>query len=288
MSERLLPPATSTTKSGIGIAAVAAGGYAVSEVIFAVPRHEYASYQDLYALIDLSGFKKVFIDEVDPQSDNAYVVTILSGEIPTTAWTDAKAHIVVYDFEWRTEPQAPIPGVAEFWTGDKWHARLCDCRYVPMGSHAGLKLDADTSSPEVYDVAFIGYINGVHRRDRIRQQLIARGVKVSPHGAWDAERHRILSNSQTYLHVHQLENAPGIPPLRMAVAAAYGLPFLSEACADPGVFGTYFLGQPYERLVEHVHRFRGMQNADIPLSGERLHQFLCHDFTFRKSVEGAL
>lgn len=258
--------------------------------IFALSRYDYASYRDLYALINLSGFPTCFIDEIDPASDNTYICTVLNGEIPVDGWQGRRAKIYLYDLEYHLDG---IPNVFdEVWVGDKWYADCIGARYVPMGSHPGLRPNADSAWHERYDVAYIGYINGVHRRERIRRELIERGVSVSPPGAWGEERHRILSNSAVYLHVHQWDNIPTLPPLRMVVAAAYALPVVSETVADGGIFVTE--GSLYSDTYTEV------TNATIDLvrspyfehrasfMGGSLHQLLCVDLTFRKSIDAAL
>lgn len=50
------------------------------EIIFARPRWDYNSYTDFYRLIELSGYPLIFFDEIDPDSSNCYVMTILNGE----------------------------------------------------------------------------------------------------------------------------------------------------------------------------------------------------------------
>ena len=259
-------------------------------IIFALPRYDYRSYTDLYTLIDLSDFETTLVDQMDPDSDNTYIIPVLNGEV--TGWEGARAKIVVLDLEWRREPNAPIPGVTEFWTADRWHAQVCQCRYVPLGSHPNLR-QAGQAAGECYDTAFIGYVVGIQRREQVRQQMIEQGVKVSPHGAWDDERHRVLSNSKSYLHVHQLAHAPGVPPLRMVVAAAYHLPVISEKVADAGIFADCLLQADYGTLA---HTVAAWTRADgdperakvLADTGERLHDLLCHRLTFRKSIEAAL
>lgn len=270
-----------------------------NSIIFAIPRHDYASYRDLYELIRLSNFPTCYIDEVDPDSDNAYIVTILNGE-SQNGWRKGRAHIVLYDLEYHLDtdgfyrqPFVAPPGVDEVWAGDKWYAEQIGARYVPMGSHPGLRTAGDSTSHERYDIAYIGYINGVHRRERIRQQIVERGVKVSPTVAWGEERHRILSNSTAYLHVHQWDNVPTIAPLRMVVAAAYGLPVITETVADAGMFAGFsapILECQYRDIAADVEALvhREQKRHLLAYEGQCLYQHLCVDYTFRKSIEAAL
>jgi hypothetical protein len=259
-------------------------------VIFAIPRHEYASYRDLYTLIDLSGFQKCYIDEIDPQSENAYIITILNGEVPAAGYPDARAQIALWDNEWHLDGVPPLVGVT-YWAADKWYAERIGAKYVPMGSHVGLKPEISNGIFTNCELAFIGYFDGVPRRQVIRQQLIERGVRVSPPGGWGDVRDAILKASRAYLHVHQLADAPTIAPLRMVVAAAYKLPVISEEVADAAMFSGFvapLIEFRYEYLAEQTQLTIQRKASLLQYQGETLHQFLCHDFTFAKSVEAAL
>lgn len=256
-------------------------------IIFAKPRHEYASYRDLYTLIDLSGFTTCTIDEIDPASDNAYIITILNGEIRDGGYPDARAKIVLWDLEWHMDGIPPLANV-EVWAADKWYAEQIGARYVPMGSHPKLCPNMNRDG-DLYDVAFIGYFDGVPRRQVIRQQLLAGGVKLSPTGAWGDERHALLRNSAAFLHVHQHAHAPTIAPLRMVLAAAYGLPVITETVADAGIFKRHIAQSDYASIAyETTIATRDQWEKELLPRGMSLHQKLCVDFTFRKSVEAAL
>lgn len=259
----------------------------MTAIIFAKPRHPYASYADLYTLIDLSGFQTCFIDEIDPQSSNAYVITILNGEIPEGGYPNARAKIIQWDCEYRREPYTPLANI-ERWHMDKAQAKMLGAKYVPMGSHSMLCPEF-TPKEDIYDVAYIGYFDGIPRRQVIRQQLIERGVKVSPTGAWGDERHQILRNSAAYLHVHQWHDIPAVPALRLVVAAAYGLPFITETCADAGIFKRHIAQSDYANLAyETTLATQTLWERELLPRGMSLHQKLCIDFPFRKSVESAL
>lgn len=259
----------------------------MSEIIFALPRHEYASYRDYYKLIELSGFQTCYIDEIQPDSTNAYLITILNGEMPEGGYPGASARIILTDLEWHLDGIPPLANV-EMWAADRWYAERLGARYVPMGSHPKLCAE-NTPKQDLYDVAYFGYFDGVPRRQVIRQQLIQRGVKVSPTGAWGAERHALLRNSAAFLHVHQLEGAPTIAPLRMVVAAAYALPVITETVADAGIFAKHIAQADYGSIAYQTAVATQTQWAhDLLPKALSLNQKLCIDFTFRKSVEVAL
>lgn len=251
-------------------------------ILFAQPRHVYESYADLRSLIALSGFETVYYDEIDPTSDNVYILTVINGELPENGYPYARARMVCWDLEYHLGG-VQLSGV-ELWAADKWYAEMIGAKYVPMGSHPDLRLHADSTSSERYDVAYVGYF--IPRRERIRAELLERGVKVSPIHAWGEERHRILSNSTAYLHVHQHEHIPTIAPLRMVVAAAYGLPVISEQCIDLGVFDRMVIYGDYSWLADLTRE--AITQPALQDFALRLNDYLCHDYAFRKSVEGAL
>ena len=256
-------------------------------IIFAQPRHLYDSYQDFRALVQLAGFPLIYVDEIPREGvrENVYILSPLNGEWQNGIRTDGR--VIWWDLEWRCEGDFPrIPGVSEVWTSDAWYAAKTGTRYVPMGSDKRLRLTPDRI-PTEYDAAYLGYM--VNRRSAIQHELRARGLRITGHGAWGIERDYVLNASTVYLHVHQLDQAPGVPALRMVVAAAYGLPVISETVADVGIFGHAFLQCVYGRLGEFVQLWARDQHPQMRENyGHSLHTLLCEKLTFRKSVEDAL
>ena len=258
----------------------------MSDPTFVRTRHVYESYQDMWRLVELAGFPTCFADELDPTRKKAtYILPVRNGECEA-GWPGARARII----HWHLEPHVtygPWAGVAETWASDQWHAEQIGAQYVPMGSDARLKDGPDTAGDE-YDVAYLGYM--IPRRTDILTELTQRGVRVSPTSAWGEERHRILTHSAAYLHVHQEASAPAIPPLRMVVAAAYSMPVIMETPARRGVFDFgHILTSDHAHMAEFTEmwavRSRGPFFENF---GNGLHQLLCDDLPFRRSVEGAL
>ncbi len=262
----------------------------MGEIIFARTRHEYESYQDWHELIRLSGFKEIYVDEIPREGvkENVYICTPLNGEWENGVETNAR--VILYDLEYRREPLKPIPGVSDVWHMDKAQAEFIGAKYVPVGGHPGLRLTENVPSEPLYDVAYYGYL--IPRRQRIQHELRERGVRVSPQAAWGAERDAMLNASRVYVHVHQWDDIPAVPGLRMVVAAAYKLPVISETIADVGVFTGLITRESYGFLAEALQRILYDHDSalyrSVIANGEALHQFLCHDYTFRKSVEAAL
>jgi hypothetical protein len=254
-------------------------------VIFAQPRHVYESYADLRSLIALSDFPLVYYDEIDPQSDNTYILTVLNGEVPEAGYPDAHARIILWDLEYHLDG-VHVPGV-ELWAADKWYAEQIGAKYVPMGSHSELMLDRGADGEPHYDAAYLGYM--IPRRQQMQVNLQQAGVKTSPPHAWGDARHNILYRSWTYVQCHQHENVPTIAPLRLVVAAAYKLPYITETVHDAGVFKSYITQYSYQDLAGGVRQdVSNAARVRLLREGDRLHQFLCHDFTFKRSVESAL
>lgn len=261
----------------------------MSDPIFVRTRYIYDSYSDYWKLVELAGYPTCYVDEMDIEdSSKTFILPTRNGEWGE-GWPHAKARLIHQQLEWDTYPS--MPGISEVWCGDKWFADLNGYHYVPLGSHPDLKSNADNLSDTHYDVAYLGYF--IPRRDQIRHDLLELGVKCSPIHAWGDERHVVLSNSTAYLHVHQWGDKPGIPALRMVVAAAYGLPVITETCADAGVFQEYVYQTSYDKVqwmvkaISDAYQYPRAVNSQNNL-GDALHQVLCLDFTFRQSIEAAL
>lgn len=261
----------------------------MTDVIFARTRHEYDSYSDMRRLVELSDYPLIYVDELDPQSDNCYILITLNGEW-NVGWKSPKARIIWWDLEWRKLSEYPtIPGVSEVWVSDQWYADRVGAKYVLLGSHPGLNLHPeDERSDFRYDVIMLAYMT--HRRQRIADELAQRGLTVAPN-AWGEDRHRLLNQSRIMLHVHQHNDVATIAPQRWALAAAYRIPLTSERVYHPGVypFSSHTLIE-YDYLTGHI----AMQSTQfknghsVNARAENLYAFLCVENTFRKCVEGSL
>ena len=92
----------------------------MADPIFVRTRHTYESYADLWRLVELAGFPVCYADELDPASDDTYIVIVRNGE-NEAGWPGARARII----HWHLEPHVAYstwPGVAETWAADQWHA----------------------------------------------------------------------------------------------------------------------------------------------------------------------
>lgn len=251
----------------------------MGQVVFCRTHYLYQPYGDFWNLVGLSGYPTIYVDELDPQSDNTYIITPLNGEWKA-GWQDPKARIVHWDLEWRAERQE-IPGVQETWASDTWYADKNRCRYVMLGSHPGMNPQSNETADKTYDVAMLIYAN--YRRAHIAKQLEDSGLRVG-RSAWGLRRHTMLTSSKVYLYVHQHEDFPAIAPQRWAVAAAYHLPVISENVADPGPFKYFGLWADYQ----HISYLTRARLNDCGEYGWTLHNFLCAQHPFRRCVEEAL
>jgi hypothetical protein len=266
----------------------------MGDVIFCRPRHEYQSYSDLYRLIQMSGYPLIYIDEINPFSDDVYIITILNGEWQD-GWPGATAQIILYDLEWHLptgdlqqwNEEIRRPGVARVWAADKWYAEKIGAEYVPLGSHPGLGNGADVSG-KMYDVALMAYL-GPHRRAHVVHQLQDYRLTLAPN-AWGAERDEILIQSRAMVHIHQHGGVQTVAPQRWALAAAYKLPLISETVESWGVFDhTHMIVSDYGNLAECAQTWVRRNPPEVLQSyGEKLYQLLCVEHTFRKCVEAAL
>lgn len=256
----------------------------MSEIIFAQTRTFYKQYEDLWRVVTLSGYPLIYVDEIDANSDNLYILCPVNGEWKH-GWQQPRARIAHWLLEWNIPeyPFEPTPGT-ETWTMDAWQAAALGVRYVPIGSHPDLRVDAPVNGT-TYDVAHIAYMTW--RRQTINARLTDRGVTQSPISAWDDARASVLINSRAYLHVHQHDGAAGVPGLRAIVAAAYRLPLLSESYANGGIHNDVVLQAGYDTLADDVERWLD-DPAALLTWGAALHERLCVEKTFRKVIDASV
>lgn len=269
--------------------------------IFAKTRYEYSSYSDFWRLVELSNFKTCYVDQMDLESEEVYVSTPVNGETRPHIFNRRsilkeaqKARIIIWQLERPISPSGSIDDqivhmTNEFykfsdavWISDRFIASK-DSRltYLEMGSHPDLASGAP--HPSQHDIAHVSC--SVPRRDGILRRLPP-DVRIAPN-AWGAERDNILRQSRAMLNIHQ-DDTQVIEPLRIALAAAYKLPYLTERCYDlhPLVPGETCLEAPYHALLNSVPTW--LTYKDLHEFGERLHKRLCLEVNFKTSVMGAL
>lgn len=272
----------------------------MSEIIFARPRHPYGSYTDLWRLIQLSGFRLVYFDEMDMDSDNIYIASSPQSDWWTMFEAPHRCRIVWWDIEFYPDLTFDhIEGV-DIWTADPAYAKAKGIRFILMGSNpclAGYHTDEtgwvhptfERIQHKAYDAILLAHMTW--RRQVVQGQMVELGLRVAPNeNLWGSVRHTVLSQTRAMVHVHQRDDYRAFAPQRFALAAAYKLPLLTETlpCLAPFDHHTA-LPHDFQGLAQHAHHWLGRNDARILENyGVALHQFLCEEHSFRKTIEAAL
>jgi len=145
-------------------------------------------------------------------------------------------------------------------------ARSDRARFVLLASHAGL--GEPPANRNRWDVVHSSFLT--ERRAEIVRRLS--DLRVAPK-AWGKEREAIFRSGRLLVDVHQ-DEFPVMAPLRIAIAAAYSLPVVAEACAsvEPGYEALVFAD--YEDLADTV-RACLLDESWLATAGRELHQALC-------------
>ena len=278
----------------------------MGEPIFVRTRHVYDSYSDFWRLVELSDFRTCFVDEMDLQAAQTYIVVPVNGEVRPhithrrTLGSQA-ARIIWWNLE---RPDAPLDFgglrsvdvgyakvideileyVDEVWVSDFHYSELDRrMRLVPLGSDPDLCGGPRLSRK--YDVALMAA--GVPRRDGVIYELKKAGLRVAPN-AWGEERDKILRSTPIMLNIHQHENPlPISEPLRFALAAAYRMVLVSETIEHsyPLNQGQDFVHCPLPQIVDTVRTLSiNPWGRALDLN---LHNTLCVQYNFRRCVEEA-
>ena len=90
------------------------------------------------------------------------------------------------------------------------------------------------------------------------------------------------------LHVHQWEAIHTIAPLRYAIAAAYGLPLISEQVENRDIFNEVVLFSTCDAMPEYVRTLTKRYLTRLKEHGDALKELLTGQYSFRNCVERAL
>lgn len=255
---------------------------ATGDPIFVFPEKDYPSYTDLRRLVILAGFKTVPITRINAWSRDPYIV-VTPEALPDLRM---RARVICWQFEYAGDYARNYDGFEdEVWASDKAWADAHGAKYVMLGSHPDLVGEWLRSKRMdwLYDVTLLGYMTP--RREIVKQALADQRWPVDYPGHDGQTRADVLWSTRLMLNVHQHDNAPYIAPQRIALAAAYGLPVLSETLADPGDL-RHVAFADYAALPGATRRFLETQNGQA--LGASLHEYLCLERPFRRCVEEAL
>ncbi len=250
------------------------------------PENGFGSYRDFFKLAELSGFPIIKVQEIDPDSDNVYIITPVNGEWKH-GWQNPRARLILWNLE--QGGYEPIPGLSETWVSDARLAEVTGAKYVMMGSHPGLALEYEThlEYKPTYDVITLSY--NPPRRTAILEALREHGLRCAPNG-WNEQRHAALMQSRVMLNVHQNEGKNYVAPQRFALAAAYHLPVITETLDHRNGFGAgHILMSDYANLPEFVRNKVLRDDPHILTDyGWSLHNLLCVQNNFRSYIERVL
>jgi len=204
--------------------------------IFVIPYRYPPSYHDFYLLVQYSGFGYCMEKDIDfGNKNNCYIVNHF---IPIAVPKNRLATVVYWFLE---RPSANgkenFPdfirnsivshGIDEIWMSDitmfnlvKW----CQCRFVPIGSDEKLGALCDQKT---YDLVHLCFIEKGSRREMLKTLPFS----IAPNIWYGSEKAISLQHSKFMLSMHQDEDLY-FEPLRFSLAAAYGLPLVSEVCQD--------------------------------------------------------
>lgn len=277
------------------------------EIIFALTRYVYDSYQDYRALVAASGFPTCFVDEIDRSREAIYIFTPMNGEVRPhlrNHQDKPKRNKVIW---WMLERPGSNPGnvinqfvesnkndlndcIDHIWFSDKWiadkhnHPRV---HFVPMGSHPDLHKGPKAweiwGGNKTHSMIHTSYIT--NRRDIAYQRIIKQGgITVHPN-CWGDERDKALRNTKFMVNVHQ-DGHLMFEPLRVAVAAAAGIPLISEEwwSSYPLMPNTHFINSKYGELHRVFMKHHMEDYRPLAAMGKRLHDHLCGTYRFDKNV----
>ena len=227
-------------------------------VFFVRPENTYPSYNDFWKLVRLAGWSIIGAQDVHLENVADTYVFVTPEAYPDVR--GAAARCVAWEFEYAGDYTHDVSAWAgELWASDPVWAKEHNARFVLLGSDPPLVEPVapqpdDAEMTLGYDATMLGYMVG--RRSAIKAAL--------PDLRWTADyaedpitRHTMLTYTRLMLHVHQHDGAGYCAPLRIALAAAYKLPVISETVNAPG---------PYHKRVWYA------DYADIPaLVREKLH-----------------
>lgn len=269
----------------------------MSEIIFAHPRYNYDSYTDYRRLVELSQFSTCFVDEIDLHSDNLYIVSPVNGEfdahidwrVPRKCgilhWNlERPGNGTLADYKGQNSKRMREGKVDNVLVSDKLLSTLTGFRYVVLGSHERL---GTPGNDKIYDYvhlmcyaprrgAFFNYPNALTSMG---------GMKIAPNG-WGQERHESLQRSKMLINVHQDEHVY-CEPLRFALAAAYGLPIITERISrENAVYEVYDLDMwGIEHNMRHWLTLYDNNSLRLRDSGMSNRNLLTNEYSFRRCIE---
>lgn len=255
----------------------------MSRIIFGRTHWNYDPYLDFWKLVELSGFKWQYLDEIDWDTQQIVIATPANAE-----WTQIPIRHKTRLIHWNLErslidyppgemasPQSPVQA-DEVWASDRAMAASIGAKYVFLGGHRTFG-SVDQRSKQ-FDYITLMYWSG--RRQGLRHALQSLSCGDGPRG----ERHERLMASRLMISAHQ-DDSPWIEPLRYTIAGCYALPHLAERSQDSGLWipSQHFVEASFEDLAVYA---RILLDDDVRLArlGAASWRLVCVEHSFKQEV----
>lgn len=269
----------------------------MSEIIFSRTRHNYDSYSDFWRIVELSGYPIVYYDQIDFQSDNLYIHCPMNGSYREHIKNHIDRRCKVG--HWLLE--RPDEGLEGYISANK---ELVDIRfvdfnivsdaqlakdtgfhYVPLGTHADFGTPGDS---KIYDfcglMSFTDHRAWLFRSPQLLQTRVGR-LTLAPNG-WGEFRNHTLQSSRFGLNIHK-DRYPYCEPIRFAIFASYGLPFVTEWIHEGHIYGHAAISCSLTDAIAMMNRVVG-DYAGWVQQGLWLRERLTGEFSFRACLEAYL
>lgn len=267
------------------------------DITFVRTRHVYDSYIDFFRLVDLSGFKTIYVDQLDVSQPGVFIVAPMNGEwrphIDNQKDRLRNAHLILWNLE-RPSGSAGCVGlygqsnreliysryVDEVWVSDRRLAQDIHLRFVVLGTDEGL---GEPGKEKKYQ--FCHMSNEIPRRVGIYKHF--KDEVIGPN-CWPPQRDEVLQQSKFALNVHQ-DDHPFQEPLRFALFAAYGLPIVSETIFDSYPWSDEFMiYSGYDGLVGKLKQMIENDYGRWAKMGLEARRRMCGQFQFGRMVRQAV
>lgn len=260
----------------------------MSTLIFGRTRYNYIPYNDFFRLVELSGFRWQYLDQINWFDKSLTVIASpLNGEffdIPPNH--DAKLiHWNLERFDPAQPTDAPKYRYDEVWASDLAMAEASNAKFVFLGGHR--EFGNVNYNRKIFDYITLA-ANFGRRSPHLHNLSQSLSCADMDGGTWDANRDQRLQQSRLMINLHQ-DEFKWSEPIRFMIAGAYALGVLSEHCEKPGFLqsGTHYLECTAEEMPAYA---RWIINHEVVYSrvAAALWRLTCVEHPFKQSVLEAL
>lgn len=275
------------------------------QLSFVRTKHDYDAYTDFWKLVNLSGFQTTTTAQADLRQRGLYICPNLDHDLLGWATAAPKgrrgAKVVFWDLErpdahlregmdpvslYRAATDEILEWADAIWVSDMGLRKL-DLRrtFAVLGGHEGLMERRPATI--LHDILHLG--QRTPRRISVLDALRLKSFRiVEP--TWGTSRLEALASSRVLLGIDRIGHLKVGAPLRWVVAAAYGLPIITEAVADPYPLtpGQDIVMAPYDRLADTVIETLSLEPSALAWIGQLAWATYCRVWTFRYGVEDAI